>query len=179
VTIASLPIIIMLIAVMFIMSRSARRKQQQALEMRNTMEPGSGVRTIGGMYALVKSVNNDTVELEVAPGVHAHFTRNAIAVVLEPEEYSAIVHGTPRTDDEFPPFDDDAADDGDAGDDDLHSAGDADAEDAPVELRKDAAKPLDLSKPAAPEAAAAPKAEDSTKNSSSEDAEHEGPATQE
>ena len=41
--------------------------------MRNQMQPGTGVRTIGGMYATVKEVHDDTVLLEVAPGVHADF----------------------------------------------------------------------------------------------------------
>ncbi|MEU6612118.1 preprotein translocase subunit YajC, partial [Streptomyces shenzhenensis] len=30
------------------MTRSAKKKQQQANDMRNQMQPGSGVRTIGG-----------------------------------------------------------------------------------------------------------------------------------
>ena len=62
---------IVLIGAMFLMTRSAKKKQQQAAQMRNDMQPGTGVRTIGGMYATVKEVNEDTVLLEVAPGVHA------------------------------------------------------------------------------------------------------------
>ena len=51
--------------------------------MRNDMQPGAGVRTIGGMYATVKEVHDDTVLLEVAPGVHAVFAKNAIGAVLD------------------------------------------------------------------------------------------------
>ncbi|WP_391654525.1 preprotein translocase subunit YajC [Streptomyces tamarix] len=78
---------------MFLMTRSAKKKQQQAMEMRNQMQPGTGVRTIGGMYATVKEVGDDTVLLEVAPGVHAVYAKNAIGAVLEDEEYNRIVHG--------------------------------------------------------------------------------------
>ncbi|MFD7550875.1 preprotein translocase subunit YajC [Streptomyces sp. NPDC059578] len=89
---------IVLIGAMFLMTRSAKKKQQQAVQMRDQMQPGSGVRTIGGMYATVKEVSEDTVLVEAAPGVHLIFAKNAIAVVLEDDEYNRLVHGTDETD---------------------------------------------------------------------------------
>ncbi|SHM51010.1 preprotein translocase subunit YajC [Actinacidiphila paucisporea] len=86
-------IFIVLIGGMLLMTRSAKSKQRQALEMRNKMEPGSGVRTIGGMYAVVKEVNDETVLLELTDGVHAHFTKGAISTVLSEQEFNRIVHG--------------------------------------------------------------------------------------
>jgi preprotein translocase subunit YajC len=59
--------IIILIGFMFVMTRSAKKKQQQAAEMRDSMQPGTGVRTIGGMYATVKEVNDETVLLDAGP----------------------------------------------------------------------------------------------------------------
>ncbi|MGW0558508.1 preprotein translocase subunit YajC [Streptomyces sp. NPDC002926] len=84
---------IVLIGAMFLMTRSAKKKQQAAAQMRNEMQPGTGVRTIGGMYATVKELHDDTVLLEVAPGVHAFYAKNAIGAVLDDEEYNRIVHG--------------------------------------------------------------------------------------
>ncbi|MBL1109188.1 preprotein translocase subunit YajC [Streptomyces sp. 5-8] len=84
---------IVLIAAMFLMTRSAKKKQQQAAQMRNEMAPGSGVRTIGGMYATVKEVNEDTVLLDAGPGVELLFAKNAIGAVLTDDEYNRIVHG--------------------------------------------------------------------------------------
>ena len=94
-------IMVVMFGAMFMMTRSAKKKQAQAADMRNKMEPGSGVRTIGGMYALVKAVNDDSVELEVAPGVHAIYAKNAIAVVMDGVEYNRIVHGDSPEDDEL------------------------------------------------------------------------------
>ncbi|MGQ5652754.1 preprotein translocase subunit YajC [Streptomyces sp. EKR5.2] len=91
-TLTLLPFIV-LIAAMFLMTRSAKRKQQQAANMRNDMQPGSGVRTIGGMYATVKEVNEDTVLLDAGPGVELLFAKNAIGAVLTDDEYNRIVHG--------------------------------------------------------------------------------------
>ncbi|MEV5604258.1 preprotein translocase subunit YajC [Streptomyces sp. NPDC052299] len=84
---------IVLIGAMFLMTRSAKKKQAAAAAMRNEMQPGTGVRTIGGMYATVKELHDDTVLLEVAPGVHAVYAKNAIGAVLDDAEYNRIVHG--------------------------------------------------------------------------------------
>ncbi|MFI8349635.1 preprotein translocase subunit YajC [Streptomyces sp. NPDC085596] len=84
---------IVLIAVMFLMTRSAKKKQQQAANMRNEVQPGSGVRTIGGMYATVKEVSEDTVLLDAGPGVELIFAKNAIGAVLSDDEYNRIIHG--------------------------------------------------------------------------------------
>ncbi|MET7285876.1 preprotein translocase subunit YajC [Streptomyces sp. NPDC005573] len=91
-TLTLLPFIV-LIAAMFLMTRSAKKKQQQANQMRNEMQPGSGVRTIGGMYATVKEINEDTVLLDAGPGVDLLFAKNSIGAVLTDDEYNRIVHG--------------------------------------------------------------------------------------
>lgn len=92
-SIATLLPFIVLIGAMFLMTRSAKNKQRQAVQMREQMQPGSGIRTIGGMYATVKEVGDDTVLLEVAPGVHAIYAKNAVGAVLDDAEYNRIVHG--------------------------------------------------------------------------------------
>jgi preprotein translocase subunit YajC len=93
VSIVTLLPFIVLIGAMFLMTRSAKKKQQAAAQMRDEMQPGTGVRTIGGMYATVKEIGDETVLLEVAPGVHAVYAKNAIGAVLEDSEYNRIVHG--------------------------------------------------------------------------------------
>ncbi|MCM2579444.1 preprotein translocase subunit YajC [Streptomyces meridianus] len=85
--------LVLIIGVMFLMTRSAKNKQRQAVQMRDSMQPGAGIRTIGGMYATVKEIHDDTILLEVAPGVHAVYAKNAVGAVLEDEEYNRIVHG--------------------------------------------------------------------------------------
>ncbi|MFE0425350.1 preprotein translocase subunit YajC, partial [Streptomyces sp. NPDC058953] len=99
---------IVLIGAMFLMTRSAKKKQQAAAQMRDNMHPGTGVRTIGGMYATVKELHDETVLLEVAPGVYAVYAKNAIGAVLSDEEYNQIVHGD-EPDEELPAVPDDAS----------------------------------------------------------------------
>lgn len=94
---------ILLIGVMLLMTRSAKNKQRQAMEMRNSMEPGTGVRTIGGLYAMVVEVREDSVLLESEDGSQLLFAKNAIGAVLEPEEYERILSGDEAYDAEDTP----------------------------------------------------------------------------
>ncbi|MFE6765975.1 preprotein translocase subunit YajC [Streptomyces sp. NPDC057689] len=120
---------IVLIGAMFLMTRSAKKKQAAAAAMRNEMQPGTGVRTIGGMYATVKELHDDTVLLEVAPGVHAIYAKNAIGAVLDDAEYNRIVHGdTPELDVDGAVVPDDASS--------LTELDDAEADDAKTDLVK-------------------------------------------
>ncbi|MBX9426311.1 preprotein translocase subunit YajC [Streptomyces lateritius] len=100
---------IVLIGAMFLMTRSAKKKQQAAAQMRDEMQPGTGVRTIGGMYATVKEIGDETVLLEVAPGVHAVYAKNAIGAVLQDSEYNRIVHGDDEESDSDTVVPDDAS----------------------------------------------------------------------
>ncbi|MEV6569118.1 preprotein translocase subunit YajC [Streptomyces kronopolitis] len=100
---------IVLIGAMFLMTRSAKKKQQAAAQMRNEMQAGTGVRTIGGMYATVKEVHDETVLLEVAPGVHAIYAKNAIGAVIADEEYNRILDGADPLHTDEPVVPDDAS----------------------------------------------------------------------
>ncbi|MFD5229449.1 preprotein translocase subunit YajC [Streptomyces qaidamensis] len=142
---------IVLIGAMFLMTRSAKKKQQQAVDMRNQMQPGSGIRTIGGMYATVKEVNEDTVLVDAGPGVDLLFAKNAIGAVLTDDEYNRIVHGIEhdlKSDADIVP--DDASSLTETDD----SAADATADDKAVDLgKKDAAdEPADEAAEAKPDA---------------------------
>ncbi|EDY43680.1 preprotein translocase subunit YajC [Streptomyces sp. SPB074] len=119
---------VLIIGAMFLMTRSAKKKQQAAVNMRSEMQPGSGVRTIGGMYALVKEVGEDTVLLEVAPGVHARYAKNAIGSVVGDEEWERIVNDGEDLDAVIP---DDASS--------LTGTETAEDEDARIDLSKDSA----------------------------------------
>ncbi|MEV4440781.1 preprotein translocase subunit YajC [Streptomyces sp. NPDC049577] len=158
---------IVLIGAMFLMTRSAKNKQRQAAQMRDHMQPGTGVRTIGGMYATVKEINEDTVLLEVAPGVHAIYAKNAIGAVLEDAEYNRIVHGIEPEATVVP-------DDASA----LTEAEDVKPEDKKIDLGKDTGADAaeDSAKPAeeTAEQADTPKKADESSDSGAKDTKREG-----
>ncbi len=152
---------IVLIGAMFLMTRSAKRKQQAAAQMRNDMQPGTGVRTIGGMYATVKEVNEETVLLDAGPGVELLFAKNSIGSVLGDDEYNRIVHGIEhdlKTDEAVVPDDASSLTETDEPSDDASAASD----DKPIDLgKKDAAdKPADETEAAEVKAEEEPKKTD-------------------
>jgi preprotein translocase subunit YajC len=77
-------ILVVVVGVYMLMIRPQRRRQQQAQQQKNTVQPGSRVRTTAGMYATVVDVDGDDVVLEVAPGVEVRYMRRAIMDVVSP-----------------------------------------------------------------------------------------------
>ena len=85
-----LPLILIVLVGYFLLIRPARNRQRKAMENRAAITPGVEVTTTAGLIATVTSVNDedDTLTLEIAPGVQARFVKGAIARVhnpLEPE----------------------------------------------------------------------------------------------
>lgn len=149
---------IVLIGAMFLMTRSAKKKQQQAAAMRSDMQPGSGVRTIGGMYATVKEVNEDTVLLDAGPGVDLLFAKNSIGAVLTDDEYNRIVHGIEhdlKSDSDVVPDDASSLTESAESDDSVDEAAAA-SDDKAVDLGKKDETDEVQEKPAAAEQAEAP-----------------------
>jgi preprotein translocase subunit YajC len=74
--------IVALAVVMF--SRSQRNKQRRAVDQRKAITVGAEVVTTAGLIAQVVDMDDETVTLEIAPGVHSRFLRQAIVRVVEP-----------------------------------------------------------------------------------------------
>jgi preprotein translocase subunit YajC len=122
----NLIILLLPIAAIVLMFRSQKKRQQQAQTMQSSMTEGSAVRTIGGLYATVKSINDSTVELEIAPGVVTHFAKSAIAAVIDPQEYDEIINGRPEVDESIDGVDTESVED--AASDEAISLDKADSE---------------------------------------------------
>jgi preprotein translocase subunit YajC len=75
--------IVLLFGVMyFMMIRPQQKRRREAEQMQTSIGPGDEVVTIGGLYGTVTSVDDETVMLEVAPGVQTRYARPAIARVV-------------------------------------------------------------------------------------------------
>ena len=136
-------IIVVMAAIYWTMSR--RNRQRQAAQMNTGLVPGQPVRTTGGMYGTVSSVEGDDVLVEVHPGVTVRMMKRAVV---------PVPGGGPTTNGSAPAADAatngayaDAADAGDVeepadetadqtGDEDETPAGETSAEDLSPEDRK-------------------------------------------
>lgn len=78
-----------LMYLLFIRPQSKRRKQAE--QMQRELGVGDKIITIGGLYGTVTSADDDSVNLEISPGVTARYSRQAIARVVEQAD-------TPETD---------------------------------------------------------------------------------
>lgn len=70
----------------FMMIRPQQKRRREAEAMQSALAPGDEVVTIGGLYGTVTGVDDDTVLLEVAPGVQTRYARPAIARVVNQAE---------------------------------------------------------------------------------------------
>ncbi len=59
-----LPILLMVVLLYFFMIRPQNKKEKKAQEMRNSIEVGDGITTIGGLVGRVASIKEDTFVLE-------------------------------------------------------------------------------------------------------------------
>ena len=83
--------ILMFGAIAVMMVFSSRNKKKMALkakELQEAIVPGTRVMTTSGMHATVSAVADDTIELEIAPGIYTTWVRAAVReiVVAGPEE---------------------------------------------------------------------------------------------
>lgn len=77
-----LPFVVLLIAFYFLLLRPNRNRQQQMARMQAELAPGARVMTTAGLHATVVAVEDDSVLLEIAPGVQTRWARAAVAKVL-------------------------------------------------------------------------------------------------
>jgi len=75
--------IVVLFGAMFLMTRSTRKKQKQAADFRDSMQPGTQVMTASGYVGSVVSIDGDLVTLESESGNRTKWVRAAIAKEYE------------------------------------------------------------------------------------------------
>ncbi|HEY9408567.1 MAG TPA: preprotein translocase subunit YajC [Jiangellaceae bacterium] len=86
---ASLLLPVLLIAVFyFLLIRPQQKQRRQMTELQQSITPGTRVMTGAGLLGTVVSIDDDEVELEVAPGVTNRYVRRAIVNVV-PERGAA------------------------------------------------------------------------------------------
>lgn len=80
-----LVIVLIIVAMYFFMIRPQQRQRREMQQMQSRLGVGDQVITIGGLYGTVIDTDDETVTLEVAPGVTNRYVRGAVARVVEPK----------------------------------------------------------------------------------------------
>jgi preprotein translocase subunit YajC len=73
----------------FLLIRPQRQRQAAHRELMSELAPEDEVVTVGGMFGTVRSIADDHVVLEIAPGTNVRVAKQAVTGVLRKEEESA------------------------------------------------------------------------------------------
>lgn len=79
-----LPMLIILAAFMFFASRRQRRAMQATIDLHDSLRAGDLVHTTSGLRGRIADITDDTVDLEIAPGVVTTWMKLAIRDRAEP-----------------------------------------------------------------------------------------------
>ena len=80
-----LPLIIIMGAFMFFASRRQRKAMQATIDLHESLRVGDRVHTTSGLQATITGIADDTVDLEIAPGVVTRWMKLAVRDRIEPE----------------------------------------------------------------------------------------------
>ena len=73
-----LPLLIILGAFMFFASRRQKKAMQATIDLHNSLKVGDRVHTTSGLQATITGITDDTVDLEIAPGVVTTWMKLAV-----------------------------------------------------------------------------------------------------
>ncbi|MCH9722955.1 MAG: preprotein translocase subunit YajC [Actinomycetia bacterium] len=80
-----LPLIIIMGAFLYFSSRRQRKAMQATIDLHESLRLGDRVHTTSGLQATITDIADDTVDLEIAPGVITRWMKLAIRDRIEPE----------------------------------------------------------------------------------------------
>ena len=80
-----LPMLVIVGVFMFFASRRQKRAMQATIDLHESLRIGDQVQTTSGLHATITRITDDTVDLEIAPGVVTTWVKLAIRDRIEPE----------------------------------------------------------------------------------------------
>ncbi|MEZ0366218.1 preprotein translocase subunit YajC [Mycobacterium sp. pUA109] len=80
-----MPLLLALAAFMFFASRRQKRAMQATIDLHESLQIGDRVHTTSGLQGTITGITDDTVDLEIAPGVVTTWMKLAVRDRIEPE----------------------------------------------------------------------------------------------
>jgi preprotein translocase subunit YajC len=81
-----LPFVLILAGFIYFQSRRQKRAMQATVDLHESLRPGDQVHTTSGLEATVAAIADDTVDLEIAPGVVTTWMKLAIRDRILPDD---------------------------------------------------------------------------------------------
>ena len=106
-----LPFLLIMGGFMYFASRRQRRAMQATIDLHDSLQPGDRVHTTSGLEATIAAISDDTVDLEIAPGVVTTWMKLAIRDKILPDtDEDTLEDEAADQDDELDEADQDDAD---------------------------------------------------------------------
>ncbi len=80
-----LPFLLIMGGFMYFASRRQKRAMRATIDLHDSLQPGDRVHTTSGLEATVAAITDDTVDLEIAPGVVTTWMKMAIRDRILPD----------------------------------------------------------------------------------------------
>jgi preprotein translocase subunit YajC len=71
-------LVLMVVVFYFLLIRPQQRRARSQRELVQSIDVGDDVVTVGGMLGTIRALDDDTVTVEVAPGIEIHMLKSAI-----------------------------------------------------------------------------------------------------
>jgi preprotein translocase subunit YajC len=81
-----LPFLLIMGGFMYFSSRRQKRAIQATIDLHESLQPGDRVHTTSGLEATVVEITDDTIDLEIAPGVVTTWMKLAIRDRILPDD---------------------------------------------------------------------------------------------
>ena len=81
-----LPFVLIMGGFMYFASRRQRRAMQATVDLHESLRPGDRVHTTSGLEAGIVAIADDTVDLEIAPGVVTRWMKLAVRDRILPDD---------------------------------------------------------------------------------------------
>jgi len=82
-------LVILVVAFYFLFIKPNKARRKQFTEMQSSVVPGVRVMTTSGIFGVVTAVNEESVSIEIAPGVVIEVVTAAIGRVIVPQSAEA------------------------------------------------------------------------------------------
>ena len=90
-------IIVVLFAAMWLfLIRPQRRRQVEQARLQDSIAAGDEILTAGGVYGTVRAIEEDVVQVEIAPRTVIKLDRRAVATVVQEPEPEAEIEAEPH-----------------------------------------------------------------------------------
>ncbi len=75
--------VLMFVIIYFVIIRPGNQQKKALQELQNGLKPGSKVVTSGGIYGIIREVQDKTVKLEIAPNTVIKVATTSIAAAVD------------------------------------------------------------------------------------------------